>query len=335
MLEHGGRLNQVARQYNIPIEHWLDLSTGINSEGWPVPEVPASCWNRLPEDDDGLLSAAQAYYATDQLLPVAGSQAAIQALPRLRAPCVVGVFAPAYAEHAHAWSQAGHTLITLDAERPDIAACDVVVVINPNNPTAHLWPVSVLQQWQAELAGRGGWLLVDEAFLDAADPSGERSMLEHTGEPGLIVLRSLGKFFGLAGLRVGFVAAWPDLLQPLQTLLGPWGISHPARWVAKRALQDQVWQQATRAKLQQRSERLQILLTEYGLSPRGGTALFQWVVDEKAESWQQALAAEAIWVRRFSHPASLRFGLPVDEAQWQHLASALNKIQQQSSIHVA
>lgn len=334
MLEHGGRLIEAARQYAIPLDRWLDLSTGINSDGWPVPQVPAECWNRLPEEDDGLVQAARAYYGTTQLLPVAGSQAAIQALPRLREPCKVGVFAPAYAEHAHAWSQAGHTIIVLDEIQPDISQCDVVVVINPNNPTARLWPVSVLQQWQAELSARGGWLLVDEAFLDAVGDE-QVSMLVHSGEPGLIVLRSLGKFFGLAGLRVGFVSAWPFLLERLQNLLGPWGISHPARWVATQALQDQAWQQQTRNLLLQRSERLHKLLSEYGLAPQAGTCLFQWVVDERAELWQQSLAKEAIWVRRFSQPASLRFGLPVNEEQWQHLELALNKIQQERIVYVA
>jgi len=333
LLEHGGRLNEVAREYGIPVENWLDLSTGINSDGWPVPTVPAECWNRLPEEDDGLLEAARAYYGAQPLLAVAGSQAAIQALPRLREPCRVGVFAPAYAEHAHAWSRAGHTLITLDDNAPNIDGCDVVVVVNPNNPTARLWSLAQLQQWHSELATRGGWLVVDEAFLDTGESG--LSMLQATGEPGLIVLRSLGKFFGLAGLRVGFVAAWPELLGALQEQLGPWGISHPARWVATQALMDRPWQQQARVRLQQRSERLHRLLGEYGLSPRAGTELFQWVVDEQAPRWQQALAAEAIWVRRFSEPASLRFGLPVDESQWQQLEQALAKIQRERVIHVA
>ena len=333
MLEHGGRLNEVAREYGIPVENWLDLSTGINSDGWPVPEVPEVCWNRLPEEDDGLLQAARAYYGTQKLLAVAGSQAAIQALPRLREPCRVGVFAPAYAEHAHAWSQAGHTLITLDERTPNIDDCDVVVVVNPNNPTARQWSLAQLQQWHRELVARGGWLVVDEAFLDASDR--ELSMLSVSGEQGLIVLRSLGKFFGLAGLRVGFVVACSELLDSLQELLGPWGISHPARWVATQALLDREWQQQARLKLQQRSQRLQRLLSDYGLSPRAGTELFQWVVDERAQQWQQALAAEAIWVRRFSEPASLRFGLPTDEPQWQQLQQALAKILQERAIHVA
>lgn len=334
MLEHGGRLIEAARQYAIPLDRWLDLSTGINSDGWPVPQVPAECWNRLPEEDDGLLQAARAYYAVNELLAVAGSQAAIQALPRLREPCKVGVFSPAYAEHAHAWSQAGHTIIVLDEIQPDISQCDVVVVVNPNNPTARLWPAPVLQQWQVELCARGGWLVVDEAFLDT-EGDAEASMLAHSGEHGLIVLRSLGKFFGLAGLRVGFVAAWPLLLERLQNMLGPWGISHPARWVATAALQDRAWQQQTRRLLLQRSERLHKLLSEYGLPPRAGTSLFQWVVDERAELWQQSLAREAIWIRRFSQPDSLRFGLPVDEAQWQQLALALAKIEEQRIVYVA
>jgi cobalamin biosynthetic protein CobC len=61
MLEHGGRLREAARRYGIPLDAWLDLSTGINPGPWPVPAIPVSAWARLPEDDDGLIDAARAY----------------------------------------------------------------------------------------------------------------------------------------------------------------------------------------------------------------------------------------------------------------------------------
>ena len=211
MLEHGGGLRVAAEQYGIPLSDWLDLSTGINPQGWPVTPVPGTVWQRLPEADDGLEAAAAAYYGAESLLPVAGSQAAIQALPRLRALGRIGVLSPSYAEHAHAWRRAGHQVELLSADRLDtaIAQLDTLVLAHPNNPTGVRFPVDALLDWRARLAARGGWLVVDEAFMDATP---EDSLAGQTGLPGLIVLRSLGKFFGLAGARVGFALAEPALL---------------------------------------------------------------------------------------------------------------------------
>ena len=169
MLEHGGRLRRAAQSYGIALEHWLDLSTGISPFAWLVPAIPAQHWPRLPEDDDGLAASAAAYYGAPQLLPVAGSQAAIQALPTLRAPSRVGVLAPGYAEHAQAWQRAGHTVLPLPAQ-PLLQAdahCDVIVLIHPNNPCADTFDGAALLQLHARLAARGGWLVVDEAFMDA------------------------------------------------------------------------------------------------------------------------------------------------------------------------
>jgi cobalamin biosynthetic protein CobC len=136
-LPHGGRLREAARRYGIPLDAWLDLSTGINPRPWPVPPLPPSAWSRLPEGDDSLETAARAYYGTDLLLPVAGSQAAIQALPPLRTPGRVGIITPGYAEHARAWWRAGHEVVGVPVEAlgNTVRQVDVLVVIHPNNPT--------------------------------------------------------------------------------------------------------------------------------------------------------------------------------------------------------
>jgi cobalamin biosynthetic protein CobC len=322
---HGGRLRQAARDYGIPLAQWLDLSTGINPAGWPVPPLPPQCWQRLPEDDDGLLEAAAACYGTSQLWPCAGSQQAIQTLPQLRAPGRVGLLQPSYAEHAHAWRNTGHAVVPLapDAVEAQLDALDVLLLVNPNNPTgAHFTPEQLLA-WHACLAARGGWLVVDEAFMDATP---QYSIAAHCGASGLIVLRSLGKFFGLAGARVGFVLAWPQLLQRLAQRFGPWAVNHPAREVARLALQDSVWQHAMRRRLHEQGARLAALLHTAGLTPCGGTALFQYVTTPEAASVQQALARQGILVRRFEQPAALRFGLPGDEAAWQRLHAALSAV---------
>ena len=322
MLEHGGGLRVVAERYGIPLGDWLDLSTGINPQGWPVPPIPAAVWQRLPEVHDSLEAAAATYYGTESLLPVAGSQAAIQALPQLRAPGRVGILSPSYAEHAHAWRRVGHQVELLPADSLDaaITRLDALVLVHPNNPTGVRFPPELLLDWRARLAVRGGWLVVDEAFMDATP---EGSMAHHVGLPGLIVLRSLGKFFGLAGARVGFVLAEPAVLEGLWEHLGPWTVTGPSRWVAARALSDHAWQVTARHALDRARSRLADLLKRQRLPVAGGTELFQWAPIPDAAFWRDALARRGILVRHFTDPPALRFGLPGGESAWRRLELAL------------
>jgi cobalamin biosynthetic protein CobC len=232
MLEHGGRLRQAAAHYNIPLTDWLDLSTGINPESWPVPPLPASVWQRLPETDDGLEAAAAAYYGNTNLLPVAGSQAAIQILPSVLPRAVVACISPIYAEHPQAWQRAGHRLRFLQnamLPRALSVATPYVLLCNPNNPTAEHHPHDVAVDAAKQLKKRGGWLIIDEAFIDPTPAESLASLAGTDEAPNLIVLRSLGKFFGLAGARVGFVLAAPDILSKMAEIMGPWTISGPAR----------------------------------------------------------------------------------------------------------
>ncbi len=319
---HGGRLLAAAAQYGIPSERWLDLSTGLNPLPWPVPPLGPEVWARLPEPDDGLFGAARRYYGAETLLPVAGSQAAIQALPQLRPRGRVGVLTPAYAEHAHGWERAGHTVVPLAAGAIEttLPTLDTLVLVNPNNPTGQCFERAQLLAWHERLTARGAWLVVDEAFMDVTP--GE-SLAAESARPGLIVLRSLGKFFGLAGARVGFVLAEQGLLARLDDLLGPWTVAGPAREVARRALLDRDWQEQARLRLCRAQARLAGLLSDARLTSTGGTALFQWIRTNQAESIAKALARQGILVRCFEQPASLRFGLPGSEAEWQRLAEAL------------
>ena len=324
-LQHGGRLRLAAIRYGIPLADWLDLSTGINPNGWAVPAIPASRWARLPEDEDELEQAARDYYGAEHLLPVAGSQAAIQALPQLRAPSRVAVLNPGYAEHAYAWRRAGHEVAAVAAENVDEAVrhSEVLLLIHPNNPTGARFPVDQLLDWYRRLTARGGWLIVDEAFMDVTP---EHSLCRYTEREGLVVLRSLGKFFGLAGARVGFVCGHPELLMRLRTLLGPWTVNAPARWVATAALNDNPWQANTRRHLVAEGERLRVLLTRHGFGPEGGCALFQWLRASHAQALHNAFARQGILTRLFPEPSSVRFGLPGTEEDWLRLDDALARI---------
>lgn len=322
MLEHGGRLRRAAQDYGIALEHWLDVSTGINPEGWPLPAIPREAWTRLPEDEDGLDAAACDYYGCDAALPVAGTQAAIRILPTLRTTGRVGVLAPSYAEHAHAWTAAGHDVRTLEASALFDTAdeFDVVVFVNPNNPTGECLPAAALLALHARLAARGGWLVVDEAFMDLTPA---QSLAAFTDRGGLIVLRSPGKFFGLGGARAGFVLAAPPLLDELRRRQGPWCVASPTRWLLRQAFADAGWPAQARTQLAARSARLRMVLQLHGLTAVGGTDLFQWIEIPNAKEWHLALAREAVLTRLFASPPSLRVGLPGDEGGWQQLDMAL------------
>ncbi|MBE0470157.1 MAG: threonine-phosphate decarboxylase [Methyloprofundus sp.] len=325
MLKHGGRLLEAAQSYQIPVSDWLDLSTGINPNGYPVPKIPDAVWLRLPENLDGLIAAAEQYYQCASLLPVAGSQAAIQTLPQLRKAAVVGLVTPSYAEHAHAWQRAGHSIISLSVNDIDlyINQLDCLVLVNPNNPSACQFSQAQCLAWLAVLQKKQGWLIVDEAFIDCLP---ELSLSAYAPLKGLIILRSIGKFFGLAGIRAGFVLAEADILNQLNELLGPWALSNPTRFVTACALQDKQWQDDTRVQLQYDSERLARLLCAYQLVPTGSTALFQWVAVVNAAEIHHLLAKQAVFTRLFAQPASLRFGLPANESEWAHLTSALQAL---------
>lgn len=322
MLEHGGRLRRAALQYGIALTDWLDLSTGVAPYGLPLPAIPEQAWARLPEQDDGLEAAACAYYGVDHLLPVAGSQAAIQCLPRLRREARVGIVSPAYAEHAAAWQREGHRVLEISEASVNRALerLDVLLLVNPNNPTGRRFSPQQLFAWHARLAERGGWLIVDEAFIDCTP---EQSLAAHSHLPGLIILRSFGKFFGMAGARLGFVLAEPTLLSELEELLGPWTISGPTRWLGAGLLENRTGQQALQQRLTGDGQRLAELLREHGLPPTGGCALFQWIASEHAALLHEFLACNGILTRLFEQPPSIRFGLPADEEGWQRLTRAL------------
>lgn len=330
---HGGRLYAAARAFNIPVAQWLDLSTGINPSGWPVPAIPEDAWRRLPEDDDGLAGIIRAQAGAPDsagCVPVPGSQAAIEKLPFLRQPCRVGIPEPGYSEHGHWWRQAGHEVVPLALEfacsEPVWAdTLDVLVWIQPNNPTGLALTPEQLMDWYRRLATRGGWLVVDEAFADGLD---ELSLTRYTGvrSPGLIVLRSLGKFFGLAGLRAGAVLTDATIASRIQDTIGPWALSGPARYLMARALEDTAWQSKTAVTLIEQSARLSALLDQYGLTPSGGALLFQYVPHPDAAQIAEAFARQGVLVRSFQQPSALRFGLPGDEDQWQRLCKTLARI---------
>ncbi|WP_017902176.1 threonine-phosphate decarboxylase CobD [Pseudomonas asplenii] len=321
MLEHGGRLRKAVERYGIAEADWLDLSSGLAPWPWPIPAIPERAWARLPETDDGLERAACAYYGAPLALPVPGSQAAIQALPQLRRTGKVGVLSPCYAEHAEAWRRNGYIVREVLEHEVDffLDSLDVLVVVNPNNPTGLRLPPEQLLEWHGRLAQRGGWLVVDEAFMDNTP---QHSLAGHSHKVGLIVLRSFGKFFGLAGVRLGFVLAERKLLKLLAEQIGPWAVAGPTRVLGQVCLADHDGHVRQRQRTELASQRLVALLTDHGFAPQGGCALFQWLITTRAEHLHEFMARRGILLRLFVQNSSLRFGLPPDEAGWLRLEQA-------------
>ncbi|MDZ7828048.1 MAG: threonine-phosphate decarboxylase CobD [Halofilum sp. (in: g-proteobacteria)] len=326
MLEHGGNLAEMVRALGRPEGEWLDLSTGVNPHPWDAPTPPPACWSRLPDSGDGLLEAAGAYYGCESLLATPGSQAALALLPLLRAPSRVAVIDPGYTEHAAAWKRAGHEVVPISSAQLATGvgtAFDVLVVINPNNPDGTYFEPETLLEWRTALAARGGWLVIDEAFVD---PTPGYSLATRCPAPGLVVLRSIGKFFGLPGMRVGFALGAEDLLARMEEALGPWPVNGPGRWVARQALLDTDWHERTRATLAAEGDRLRGLLADLFGRRVVGTPLFATVLSPRAAAIHERLAEAGILARLLDRQDGIRFGLPPDEPGWQRLEETLRAI---------
>lgn len=327
---HGGDPKAAEARFGVPKDGWLDLSTGINPLPYPAGEIPSEMFARLPlkAELDGLLEAARkAYSIPDEAAIVAspGTQALIQMVPRLFSPSNVTVMGPTYGEHAPAWEAAGHTVqdvgsICAQAAQP----APFGVVVHPNNPDGRTQTVEGLVAFAEELHDRGGILVVDEAF---ADVTPEVSVTPHAGCQGLVVLRSFGKFFGLAGLRLGFAVTTPDIAERLAEKLGPWAVSGPALWVGALALSDRAWIAGMRSSLKLDALRLDGLLEDAAMHVIGGTDLFRLVETPDAQDIYEKLGRSGILVRPFDYNANwLRFGLPGPKADWVRLEKALAQI---------
>lgn len=328
--EHGGDLAAVRATFPNAPSPWIDLSTGINPWPYPIGEVSPDSWRRLPSrsDERVLCEAAAAYFGApspDHVVVAPGSQAIIQWLPRLRAPGRVAVVSPTYGEHARTWLRAGHRVAEVRAGNDLAANVNVLVVTRPNNPDGAIAPLAWLMSCAAQLEQRGGWLVVDEAF---ADPSGPSEIAAVVDRPNIVVLRSFGKFFGLAGIRIGFALTAGEIGDRLREALGPWCTSGPAIDIATRAYRDSTWIAHSRGRLERAAERLDQTANSNGLRLVGGTALFRLYQAANAHARIAALARAGIHVRRFAaHPDWLRIGLPGDARAWQRFSGALSAAQ--------
>lgn len=323
-LLHGGALDAMKRAFPDAPAPWLDLSTGINPRPWPAPPPAPASLARLPGADawDACRTAmAEAFGADPEaVLPVPGSEIAIRLLPLVRPARRVALRPLSYGDHRRAWAAAGAALIVGD-DPLGADEADVAVLCNPDNPDGRIEAPDRLLAARERLAARGGLLVVDEAYADL-DPAG--SLAGRAGAPGLVLLRSFGKFYGLGGVRLGALLGPPAIVAAMRSLIGIWGVSGHALEIGAAAYRDFGWQGATRARLARESAALDARLTAAGLEIAGGTALFRLVRAADAEGLWRHLGTQGIYVRRFAdHPGLLRLGLPTDAAAGERLSAAL------------
>lgn len=319
MLEHGGNLDLAMQRFGGDACDWIDLSTGINRKPYPVGELPETVWRALPSRSaiEALHRAArEAYGTTAAILATNGAQAAIQWLPHLAPPGRSRILGPTYNEYAAVFSASGWDVREV-SDLEALAGADIAVLANPNNPDGKRYEPSRL----LALLPRVGRLVVDESFADAAP---ELSLAPAAGRQGLLILRSFGKFFGLAGLRLGFVAGAETDIAALSAMAGPWPVSGPAIAIGERALSNREWAKATSARLVRDSQRLDREVTKLGWTLVGGTLLFRLYETGNAIRAQERLARAQVWSRVFpDHNGWLRLGLPGNEAEWARLSAAL------------
>lgn len=309
--DHGGGVDAACARWGGTRADWIDLSTGINPIPYPVPPVQPSDWTALPDTaaQTALTDAARKFWAVPEgagILAASGASALIAALPGLHAPGAVEIPGPTYNEHAAAFAAHGWV--------PGAGPGAAFVAVHPNNPDGRRWDGGALPP------GRP-LTVIDESFCDVMP---EATLVARSARSGTLVLKSFGKFWGLAGLRLGFAIGAPETLGPLRDRIGPWAVSGPALRAGTQALRDTDWADAARARLTRDAARLDALATGAGWRVAGGTTLFRLYDTPDAQAACDRLARHRIWSRAFPYSDHwLRLGLPGPAADWDRLRAAL------------
>lgn len=325
--DHGGSLTRARRLFPDAPLPWIDLSTGINPLSYPLPALPATAYSSLPEIArlQELHEAACKFYGVphpQNIVAAPGTQILLPLVMGLVRPGRAAVLSPTYAEHARAARIAGHQVIETP-EFSDLETADLAIIVNPNNPDGRIISRATILDLAARIAAKGGLLVVDEAFMEVG-PQGA-SVAGDAAIKGLVVLRSFGKFFGLAELRLGFALAQTQIAARLAAMLGPWAVSGPALEIGILALRDHVWQKRMRVHLHEQSLQLDALLARHDMVVEGGTSLYRFVPNVPARLIFEKLGKAGILIRNFkSMPEALRFGLPHSAENFTRLEDALS-----------
>lgn len=329
MIDHGGALDRAMKIYGGNPQDWLDLSTGINPVAYKMPPLPPSLWARLPDQKlvDDTLRAARLYYGVPEgaggvIGP--GSQSLIQLYPTLSEAKVAEVLSPTYEEHASNLARLGWQVEAVQDFSDIGERTSVTVAVNPNNPDGKRISTDEIERVATLLAGRGGFLVVDEAFSDTEDGV---SCAHLAGMEGLLILKSFGKFFGLAGIRIGFAFGPKSLTERLKVMLGPWAVAGTAMEIARKAYGDTEGIAELKERIHESRAGLSEVLRECGLKEIGGTALFALIEHPEAGRLYEGLARKHILTRQFAHsPTWLRIGLAAHEVEYWRLSNSLRDL---------
>ncbi len=306
--DHGGGIDAAAARWGGTRADWIDLSTGINPVPYPVPTLTGDVWTALPDAAAfaRFESAARAFWSvpdTAHMVVASGASALIAAMPTLASKGPVHIPAPTYNEHAASFDAYGF-------RSGSAATSPTHVYVHPNNPDGRTWPTPKAS----------ALTIIDESFCDTLP---EASRISEAGQDGVVVLKSFGKFWGLAGLRLGAFFGAKEQADTLRSRIGPWAVSGPALAIGAEALSNLAWAEWTRARLAHDANRLDVLMTRAGATVAGGTTLFRLYDVDDAAAWQERLAQSKIWSRIFPYSDSwLRLGLPASDG-WKRLEQAL------------
>ncbi len=327
-LIHGGAIDEMAQLFPDAPRPWVDLSTGVNPWPYPVSHLRPECFAKLPTKKDQQVCAttmADAWGADANHIAVTpGTELIIRLLPSILNGARVCVPKPTYGDHLSSWRSAGRDVLETNDPISNSQDAEIVVLCNPNNPDGRVWCPDAVEEKRKSQARRNRWLIVDEAYCDLVP---ENSVVPHAGKPGLIILRSFGKFYGVPGIRLGAILAPKSILEAISTFLGHWAVSGPALALGASAYRDRNWRKQTLTRLANESQRLDAGLTKAGINITGGTDLFRFIQLPDAYSAWEYLAERGIYTRRFDYSKTeLRLGLASDDTEVDRVLKAVTDL---------
>lgn len=319
---HGGDWHTAADLFG-EREQWLDFSANMNPLGPPphVHEALRSAWQTITRYPDPAVRELREKLAShhgispDNILVGNGAAECIDLAMRVLKPRRLGLVRPAFSEYEEAAAKLGCELheVYLKTENSfvleeDLAVrlsdcCDTVILGHPNNPTGQLIPGASLRI----LLSSGSKLIIDEAFLDFSQEEETLSLIpEAARREGLIVIRSMTKFYAIPGLRLGYAVADAALIHEMQKLQVPWSVNAMAQAAGIAALEDSEYAARTKQWLADERPWLTQALKGLGLTVYSGMPnyiLFALPEDSPwtAASLQQALGRKGILIRDASH----------------------------------